>query len=569
MQKKNFSFEKIREHVDIVDIVSQYLNLKRAGANFTALCPFHTEKTPSFVVSPQKQIFHCFGCGKGGDVIKFVSEINGLDYFDAALKLAKDYNLDFDFRKNSKINDFFEITKIVAEIYHNFLKNNFNKSKVKNFIENRKLSDDTIEKFYIGYAPENSQFLIKELNKKNIDLKLAEEIGIIKKDSNYYDTFRDRIIFPIRNLKGEFIAFGGRALNNKAQPKYLNSPESSIYHKRKNLFGLFENRENIKKEKEVIIVEGYMDLISLCSHKIENVVATLGTAFTQEQLNLLTRFTDNLIFLYDGDKAGTKAAIRGAIIAINKDFNPKIIYLPNNFDPDDFINKKGKENFIKLKNSATDLVNFLKNIIFSSIDLKKFENRIRLMDRLKKIYIDIDNPLYKDHFIKGCSEILNLDYNEVKNYISKAGKSFKYTQRSESKTVKVKLEEEIVGIILKNSQYLENIDSNFFTNDTYKKLINLLKQGQNFIDIMDSDIFTEDEKYILRYLALSDKFEQFANDNNIFNNLLKRLKKNYFEYKLKYITRQIKDKEKEGNEDAIFLLMEEQKNIINEMKKLD
>jgi DNA primase len=569
MPKKSFSFEKIREHLDIVEVVSQYVNLKRSGVNFTALCPFHTEKTPSFIVSPQKQIYHCFGCGKGGDVIKFVGEINGLDYYDAAVKLAKDYNLEFDFKESSKINDFFEITKTAAEIFHSCLKNNINRNKVKNFIKNRKLTEDVLEKFFIGYAPENSQFLIKEFKKKHIDLKLACEIGIIKKEQNYYDTFRDRIIFPIRNLKGEFIAFGGRILNNKIQPKYLNSPDSLIYHKRKNLYGLFENRESVKKENEVIIVEGYMDLISLYSNNVKNVAATLGTAFTAEQLNLITRFTDNIIFLYDGDKAGIRASIKASIIAINKDLNPKIIYLPNNNDPDDFINKNGYENFVEIKNKADNLVNFLKNIIFSSIDLKNLENRIKLMDRLKKIYFDIDNPLYKDHFIKGCSEILNLDYNEVKRYITKSTKFAKYFESTKPETVKIKLEEEIVGIVLKDNVFLERIEPEFFQNNTYKKLVNLLKDGKSFNDILESDKFSEEERYYLRYLALNNKFEEILKNEREINRLFNRLKRNYFENKLKNLTNQIKEQEKNSNTDAVILLIQEQKNILNEIKKLD
>lgn len=569
MPKEIFSFEKIREQVDIVDVVSQYLNLKRSGANFTALCPFHAEKTPSFVVSPQKQIFHCFGCGKGGDVIKFVSEINGLDYFDAAVKLAKDYNLDIDFKKYSSINNYFEITYVAAEAYHENLKKNLTNRNVQDFIKKRNINEEIIEKFFLGYAPDDSQFLIKVLKKRGIELKLANEIGLIKKEKNFYDTFRNRIIFPIRNLKGEIIAFGGRTLNKKIQPKYLNSPESAIYQKRKNLYGLFENKDIIKTKNETIVVEGYMDLISLYSNSIKNVVATLGTAFTTEQLNLINRFTENIIFLYDGDKAGIKAAIRGAIIAINKDFNPKIIYLKDNLDPDDFINKYGFDEFMELKNKSKDLVNFLKNIIFSSIDLKNLENRIRLMERFKKIYSDIDNPLYKDHFIKGCSEILSLNYREVKAHFNKTIRKAKYNKQERKNKINIRLEDEIIGWLLKNNDFLDNISSELFQNNTYKILINELKKGKDLNAILDSENFSESEKERLRFLALNNKFDSSNDKESVFSDLVKRLKKSFFERKLKDITEEIKKEEKNKNEERLVLLMKEQKAILEEMKKLD
>ena len=565
------NFDKIREQVDIVELVSQYLALKKTGLNFKGLCPFHSEKTPSFVVSPQKQIFHCFGCGKGGDVIKFVSEIEGLNYFEAGLKLAKDYRIQIDIKDDKGINDYFKITELVAKIFHENLLKNIKDDKIRLFLEKRKIKPEVIEKFYIGYAPDDFEFLFKILKKKKVNIKLLEELGLIKKKSNYYDTFRNRIIFPIRNLRGDFIAFGGRTLNDEIMPKYLNSPESPIFHKRKNLYGIFENKNEIKNNNEAIVVEGYMDLISLYSEGVKNCVASLGTAFTEEQLNLLNRFVENVYFLYDADKAGVKASIKGAVTAINKELSPKLILLPEGLDPDDFIKKYGLEEFIKLKKESNDLVYFLKNIIFKQIDLKNFENKNRLMKRLKKIYTDIDNPVYKDHFIKGIGEILNIDYNEIKKYFSKISPTGfkKFEIKKEKRPYHFSIEEKIVSFILTYNEFLDNIELEYFDNNLYRDLLLQFKNGVNLIKFLENDKISDEQKELIRLLSVQEiVFENDTDKEKYFNDVYRKLKETYLEKRKKEITEKIKSKEKEQDFSELPLLMEKKLRIAKELSKV-
>ncbi len=563
MKLSNFSFDLIRNSVDIVDVVSQYVNLKNRGNNYLALCPFHNEKTPSFVVSSQKRIFHCFGCGAGGDVIKFVSEIENISYYEAALKLAKDYNIAVDFKTESKVSNFYEINNVVADIYHENLRKNFSKKDIKSFIEKRKITDEIIERFYLGYAPDSYNFILSRLKKKRIDLSQCEELGVIKKKKDYYDTFRNRIIFPIRNISGDVIAFGGRILNDDL-PKYLNSPESKVYLKRKNLYGVFENKEFIRKENEVIVVEGYMDLIALWSNGVKNCVATLGTAFTKEQLALIKRFVENIVFLYDGDKAGVKAAVKGAVTAINEDFYPKLIYLPQGDDPDDFINKNGIKKFIEVKDSADDLVKFLKNIIFQKIDLKKFENKIRLIERLKKLYSDIDNPVYREHFIEEIGELLSIETKELKKYFTKNLPYYRVKpQKEEKRKIELNIESKLISVILKDVEQVNNVESKYFTNDNNVKLIKFLQEGKDFNFIITSDEFEETYKKHLRELTFAELLER-----NEFSDCYNRLKSNTLKNRLKSLTEQIREVEKSNNKENLLQLIQEKEHILKEIKDI-
>jgi len=556
-----------------VDVISQYLNLKRSGNNFKALCPFHNEKTPSFVVSPQKQIYHCFGCGAGGDVIKFISEIEGLSYYEAALKIAKENNIHIDFKTESKINTLYEITDFVTKLYHKNIKDNFNKNEVKEFIKKRNITDEILEKFSLGYAPDSYNFILSRLRKEQVDLELCEKIGIIKKKTDYYDAFRNRIIFPIKNVSGDVIAFGGRILDDSL-PKYLNSPESEIYLKRKNLYGIFENREYIRKEGEVIVVEGYMDLIALWSSGIKNCVATLGTAFTNQQLNLLKRFVKNIIFLYDGDKAGIKAAVKGAVISVNEDFNPKLIYLPEGEDPDDFINKRGVENFLKLKKDAHDFISFIKNVIFQKIDLKNFENKIKLIERLKNIYGDIDNPVYREHFIKGIADILEVEYREIKKYFTKYQSNSRLKQaisEHNSEKRKKNIEETFVSFLLNNHEFVNEVDTVFFENENLKQLIEYMKQGNDFNTVINSERFDSDFVNYIRGLALGSFSEQSDIDSQaVFKDYYKRLKERYFKSKLKTITNKIKELESgsDYSDSELVSLIKSRESILKEVKKI-
>ncbi len=546
----------IREQVDIVDVVSNYLTLKRTGSNYRALCPFHDEKTPSFFVSPAKQIFHCFGCGKGGDLIKFVSEIEGINYYEAAIKIAKEYNIPVEYEGTSFYLDYLKLNELIADYFHKNLLNNLNSEEIKNFLKKREITKDLIDKFYLGYA-KNGNDLVKFLKNRAIDMSKAVTLGLIKEgDNDYYDYFRNRIIFPIRNLNGEIIGFGGRVLNDKDSPKYLNSPDTPVYNKKNSLYGIFENRENIKKIKEVIFVEGYMDLISLYKYGIRNCVATCGTALTENQIKFISRFTDNLYFFYDGDKAGIKASVRGAVLCINQNIYPKIISLPENIDPDDFIKKYGSEKFNELKKEAKELVEFMYEKI-KPLDLNQLEIKLKVVKKIQNIYFDIDNPIYKKHFVKKFAEFLNLKEKELENFLNKFFKIRKiYKNESEipeRKVIKLTNEDKLVAFILQNFEEFDDCDIKYFENEQNVKILQKLKESKNVLSLQnDSNLDEEIKERIRIYLTYDFGLKDFKEKKKFYEDAILNLKRNFLKKEQEKLTKQLKSIEKDENFSSLY-----------------
>ncbi len=555
----------IREQIDIVDVVSNYLVLKRTGVNFRALCPFHSEKTPSFFVSPQKQIFHCFGCGKGGDVIKFVSEIEGINYFEAALKLAKEYGIQVEYEGGSDYLKIIELNKLTADFFHKNLLKNLKNKIIKDFIEKRGLNEDIIEKFYLGYSGEEGE-LLEFYNNKGIPIDLVKKAGLVKeKGGNYYETFKNRIIFPIRNIHGEFIAFGGRVLNDNNMPKYLNSPETPVYNKSRSLYGIFESKENIKKLNEVIIVEGYMDLISLYKNGIKNCVASLGTSLTLTQIDILKRFTENIYFLYDGDNAGIKASVRGSIICINKNIIPKIISLPDKLDPDDFFKLKEIEDFLDLKNKAKDLTEFIFDKI-KHLDLNQINTKLKVLKKIQNIYIEIENPVYRNYFLKKIAEFLEITENEIKDYFKKYVKVRRLTNEDKNeKRIELNAEDKITAFIIQNLDEVEinNEILEYITDDFNKKLLNKVKSTKNVLSIETDEEFSEEEKKRVRIYLTYDLGIRKDIKEKFIKEAFERLKLNFYRSLIKKYKETLKEFEKKGEYQN-----EEYYKILNRIEKL-
>lgn len=352
--------EEVRSSVNIVHYISQFLNLKKEGRNFKGLCPFHHEKTPSFVVNPEKQFYHCFGCGKGGNLYSFIMDYEKMVFVDAVTKAA-------DFagillpkpepkspEQLSHTQALYEINDLTCSFFEKQLYLPQNKTRLDYFL-GRKLSEKTIKRFRLNYAPDSFDLLLKHLNEKSANIKLAEELGLIQMRKNgdgFYVKFRHRIMFPFFNITGKIIGFGGRKLNEEQQPKYLNSPESEIYKKGLTLYGLYQAIQSIREHDFIILVEGYFDLLRLVEAGQKNVVASSGTALTDQQAHLMARYSKNIYIAYDGDKAGIKAAVRNAQIIENQDLNAYIVPMPDGEDPDDFVLKHGLKEFnerVKMK----------------------------------------------------------------------------------------------------------------------------------------------------------------------------------------------------------------------------
>lgn len=356
--------EEIKNLCDIVELIGQFVQLKKVGKNYVGLCPFHSETKPSFTVNPEKQIFHCFGCKKGGDIFKFWMEYHNVSFFEALRDLADRYNVDLSFALEEgqleKRDKLFEINELASLFFRDILYSPQGE-KAREYLKKRGIDEALATKVRLGYAPDSWDSLYKVLLKKGIDIKLAVEAGLlVEKESGngYYDRFRNRLMFPIFDIRGRVVGFGGRVIE-EGEPKYLNTPETPIFQKGNLLYGINFSYKSIREKREVIIVEGYMDWLALKKYGIENAVATLGTALTQNHIRRLKGYADEAIVIFDSDEAGTKAALRSFPLFANEGMPAKVVVLPEGHDPDTFLNQKGREEFTRIiKDKAIPLLDF-------------------------------------------------------------------------------------------------------------------------------------------------------------------------------------------------------------------
>ena len=359
--------QRVKDAAQIVDIIGECVSLKRAGSNMKGLCPFHGEKTPSFTVNPVRQSFHCFGCGEGGDVLSFMMKYYNLTFPETIKQLAQRYQITLpeqqftsdDKKKAEKRQKLFDANERATRVYHEYLLNNPEAAQARDYLTKREIPQEKIIDFQLGYAPESWDFLSNKVSKSSITQGEAEEAGLLvrKESGRFYDRFRDRILFPIFDLTGRVAGFGGRILG-EGEPKYLNTPETLIFDKGRMLFGLFQNRDAIRKARQAVVVEGNFDLLALVSFGLDNVVAPLGTALTQPQIRLLKGYADEVILLFDGDEAGIKAAMRSVPLFLAEQVAGRVALLPAMHDPDTYIRAHGKEGLEKYIVNALPILEF-------------------------------------------------------------------------------------------------------------------------------------------------------------------------------------------------------------------
>ena len=416
--------EEIRSSNDIVDVVSQYVTLKRKGRSFFGLCPFHKEKSPSFSVSPDKQIFHCFGCGVGGNVIHFVSKIENINFVETLELLANRANitlptLDNSYEDNKRMQlkaKVYEINQIAAEFYHENLYKPSSR-QAQEYVKKRKLDNRTLKSFLIGYSG-NFDELFRLLKQKGYtDEEILASSLVIKSERGVFvDRFKKRLMIPIQDITGRFIAFGGRVLDD-SKPKYINSPENIVYSKGRNLFGL-----NIAKKsdtKKIIVVEGYMDAISLYQRGITNVVASLGTAMTQQQGRLLRKCSEQVIIGYDADGAGQAATLRGLEILQNMGCDVRVLQIYGAKDPDEFVIKYGPERFNKCVDAAISLVEFKVKILKQNLNIDNINDKIKFLNETAQILSKVDNNIEKEIYIDKISEEYNISKEAIYGEVNK------------------------------------------------------------------------------------------------------------------------------------------------------
>ena len=509
--------ERVKSANDIVGIISSYLPLKKSGANYTALCPFHTEKTASFSVSHSKQIFHCFGCGEGGNVITFVMKYENLPFVDALKQLAERSGIPIPQAKEEReLTRLYDANREAASFYRERLKSAAEKSTVAEYIRNRNIDGDMVELFGIGYAPDSWDACLRRLGTKKISTADMAAAGIIKKSStgNYIDTFRNRLIFPISNEQGKVIAFAGRQLGADKGPKYLNSPESKVYNKSRVVYGLKQAAEHIRKKDQLLVVEGYTDLISLYQSGIQNVVAASGTAFTPYHCRMLMRYTKNIVMVFDGDDAGKKAASRATKIALEHQIRPRIVMLETGTDPDDVVKSAGREGFLKLVEEAKPYMSYMIELACDKYDISSAEGRADAARSLLPDLAEIKDPIERASYVETVSGKLKIPASKIESRLG--GRSYEKPQRSNqaaSQNDPQIMEKIMIRIMLDHPEIVETklkeLKPEDFRNPLYRRIFQTVVEHRNSEfgasgDIMES-IEEEELRSGARMLAMENR----------------------------------------------------------------
>ena len=562
--------DEIRNRNDIVDVISQYVVLKRSGRNFFGLCPFHKEKSPSFSVSPDKQIFHCFGCGVGGNVFHFVSKIENISFREALETLAEKAGVELPTLESDTENELiqlkskvYEINKYAAEFYHENLYKT-NAKPAQEYVKKRKMDNTTLGNFMIGYSNNSYNELYNMLKEKGFTEEeiLASSLVNKTKEGKFIDRFRGRLMFPIQDVRNRVIAFGGRVLDD-SKPKYINSPENIVYSKGRHLFGLNVAKKYENKMKKIIIVEGYMDAISLHQRGIHNVVASLGTAMTDAQGHLLRNNSEQVVIGYDSDGAGQAATMRGLEILQNMGCDIRILQIEGAKDPDEFVVKYGPERFLKQVDNAISLVEYKVKVLKSNLNLEQPNDKIKFLKEIANVLSKIDNNIEKEVYAdkiakeyKVSKEAIYAEINKLEKANKPASKLLEKSKpRIEVKTQNIineqidKREKLAIYLLINypNESYeiiRRNININDFKNEKNKNIVKKLyeeleKGNSNINNVLD---WFEDEQtinyisWILAYdfeitelnKCITDLINIYAKQNLIDqrNEVIKQLERN-------------------------------------------
>ena len=507
----------VRQSNDIVDVISQYVHLKRSGRNFFGLCPFHNEKSPSFSVSPDKQIFHCFGCGVGGNVFSFITQIEGINFVEAVQMLAERANIQLptlqdngDSQREELKAKVYKVNEFTADFYHQ----NLYKPQAKiaqEYVKKRQLSNETLKSFKIGFSGKFDE-LYQELKKQGFGEKEILESGLVNKNERgqYIDRYRNRLMFPICDARGKVIAFGGRVLDD-SKPKYINSPENVVYSKGRNLFGL-----NVAKKgdlKRILIVEGYMDVISLHQRGITNVVAPLGTALTEQQGWLLRKNSEQIILSFDSDEAGLKAKLRALDILQNMGCDLRILQMEGAKDPDEYIIKYGNARFNNLVDKALSIIEFKVKILKKDLNLENTNDKIKFLNEIAKLISNVNNTIEREVYIEKIAKEYDISkeaiYAEVNKLTYKNVKTEKVLEKPKPVVTHIKREEKVISEAVKRRE---------------NTVIALLLMGDlNIFEILRQNIKVEDFQDEVNKKIAQKLYEEFEKGNSNINAIIDNL----------------------------------------------
>ncbi len=578
--------EEIKSRIDIVELASEYLTLKKAGRNYTGLCPFHQEKTPSFTVNREKQMFYCFGCGEGGSAITLLMKIANMTFPEAIKSLAEKTGVILPIRsvnKDGSHKDSLreEITGLNLKAAQHFSRNlNSSEGKVvREYLQIRGISEEAIKYFRLGFAPDTWRSLTDYIEGSGSSLKLAEQAGLIVpgKEGSFYDRFRGRLIFPIENVFGEIVAFGGRVME-KGEPKYLNSPESPVYIKGKNLYGLNKAKEEIRKQGFALIVEGYLDLISLWNAGIRNVVATLGTALTRDHLELLRRYTLNVVALFDPDEAGKKALDRSLELFLSMNMHAKALILPEGCDPDDYVKKYGKDKLDKLIELAPAISDYyIENVLGNG---KTFEENRDLVKTATEFIGKIGDEIERNLFIKRVAEKLGIPQELLKKEIHKKDVQLKPKGGIQKKTIDANIdpvEVHLIRLLLEYPQKTTYVESenvlDFFLHPALKNLGEKIVETYKLLGFVDINvILSADDDRPLREKIHKLSIEAPPTDDAMvgknFADNVRRIKEKWYREQRRQVQFRLSQAQESGDKELTSELTCQKQKLMKEEKEL-
>ena len=562
---------EIKSRVSIVDLVSEYVTLKKTGRNFVGLCPFHKEKTPSFSVNPEKQIFYCFGCGEGGDIFAFLMKINGSSFAESARYLANKAGIEIPVRKmtgaertvaseKEKLN---RINAMAADWFSEQLSSE-NGRAARDYLAKRKMGTDITGEFCLGYSPEGWSGLVNYFEGRKVPLGLVEKTGLIisKNNGRFYDRFRGRLIFPIEDLSGRVVAFGGRAIGDD-MPKYLNSPESPVYIKGRVLYGMYRTKDSIRDKDYAIIVEGYVDLLSLRDAGVSNVVATLGTALTREQVELIRRFTRNVAVIFDPDEAGRHAVERSLKLFLEENMHARVVVLPEGYDPDDYVKKFGPEALENIIAHSPMMVDYYIETIMGRRDT--LEDNLDAIRESISFISTISDIVEQNLFIKRVSEKLGIDQKLLKDKIRRAPANHKTAPKTASpgkKAEKVDMVE--LNLIYMMIEYPEKIHVvtregilDCFASETLRKLGQAITDKTGDIAGFAGDMENGPVKEGLLKLAMEPPVMDREIVGRVFDDNIRQIKKKWYKSRHALLKRKlIRAREMDDSELSSSLLQE-------------
>jgi DNA primase len=565
--------EQVRNAAGIVDVVSEYVMLKKTGKNFTGLCPFHTDSKPSFTVSEEKQIFHCFGCGQGGNVFRFLMQYNHLSFPESVAFLARKHGIQIPSKEMSphqkkELEETEKLLRINAEAVKHFrqaLESTGPGTRARDYLSRRAMSREVIDRFLLGYAPKSWTSVMEYLSRQGVSIEDQQKVGlVVASKGRHYDRFRDRIIFPIVDVHDRVVGFGGRCLDDSL-PKYLNSPETPVYHKSKTLYGLNAARGACRQDGSVFIVEGYFDLLALQCQGIQNVVATLGTALTQQHVRVLKGYARKMVLVFDSDEAGIKAAKRSLSVFMDEKVEARILVLPEGMDPDSFIQEVGSAGFIKAAEQAVAAVPFLVTSAIQKYGLS-LEGKVQVVEALKGPLGLLPDKLSRSVYIRDLAERLDIDEAAILERVraSKQGESGQPALPGNTRRGS-RLEHAVAAIMIKHPTVLDGLDpekivAGFETADLKKLGTMIVKRFNANQSVTGPDLIAATDDAELGNLISSFLMEDLGDDLDDYWKVVRQYENHQRKLQIRKLSKRIKEAEEADDQELLSrLLAEKQK----------